>query len=1194
MSFFGIRNKDKRQFGRGFNCRVFVALFLFVSISTFAIFTLLDTHATDEQVPSVYLRSNATSYDDKEPGAWKVTKTAGWTGLGKARIVFNVDTLGKLPDKGSDILLLVNRNADDSTFNAGIAALKSLVNKFLDDGDNTLALVSFNSTYSIETSFTNDRELLLSKIDSLPKSSNCNIYQGLNGAERVLNSYVHDENRNTIIVLLAANVPDEEVLYQSSEYRLIKRAYPYTVVNAVQYRLGDEIVGALTNISDNRYIADESNIEDIIFEASIVPYSYEQFIVTDYLNDDYFALNGLENIDVSLGSVALDYENDTPKITWDLSEVLRSGSSAEMAIDAELKPGYATTPGIYPTNKRTTIISRIPETESENIEIDTTPILKTDYIITYNANTPSDCSANGIPTEEIHYVYETIPFVSTQPTCNGYIFKGWKIVQKHVAFINGDYFIMPDNDLTIMATWAKPTITKSMDGKIHIVQTLYDAIAKKSLGDNNQYNLDTNVRFGEQALENNGLGVNTMKKTANDEYPVHYFRGDVTDNNVLFADVCWKAVRTTSTGGVKLIYNGEAVNGQCEDGRNNHVGFGDVSSRNLSNNYYYGTNYLYDEINNTFTLSGIKTLAKWDDDTSGELIGQYTCLSADASAECTTPYFVISKKSSTIANVAPLQKNVPYYSIADTKYNASDAYISSVGYMFGDDSGYSSITIGGVSSYSTASLFPSTSISTSYWFADSVSYDDEDTHQYSLTEPYKVSSVYNNSSLAGKYTFRNSSADYQNNVVYYIVSVSSYSMYYIQLERGQLAPGEEEYYVIGDGFEDNGDGTYTLVNPTYIKKSDWGTRYNEAVHKYICGIGSIVCSNPRYILNVTNHSYDFMPVDKTIVVAKSHDGSTLQDTISLKMYELISNANNYREYKYTCGDATTVCAPGALLYITSYTSVGYEYYNEVFFGSSVTWDGSKYTLVDTIGADKVKNYINSHHFACASFSETVCDKVVYVYDNNNDTSNRYLTYVEFPQGITTVDEYFDRIFENKYNSAVKAMIDAWYKRTLVERSNMIEDTPYCNDRSAYNLGGWNPNGGSINASISFAMYGRHRAPTLNCANTRDTFTVDELNGNGKLTYPVGLLTADEMIISGLTAYSSTTLRTFLSNSDFSWTMTPASHHPLNSYVYQWEYRHENGYKLINTFQTRPVISIAPGIYIDSGDGSDTNPWTLME
>ncbi len=38
--------------------------------------------------------------------------------------------------------------------------------------------------------------------------------------------------------------------------------------------------------------------------------------------------------------------------------------------------------------------------------------------------------------------------------------------------------------------------------------------------------------------------------------PVYYYKGNVQNNNVLFGGFCWKIVRTTETGGVKIVYNG--------------------------------------------------------------------------------------------------------------------------------------------------------------------------------------------------------------------------------------------------------------------------------------------------------------------------------------------------------------------------------------------------------------------------------------------------------------------------------------------------------------------------------------------------------------------------------------------------------------------------------------------------------------
>ena len=66
----------------------------------------------------------------------------------------------------------------------------------------------------------------------------------------------------------------------------------------------------------------------------------------------------------------------------------------------------------------------------------------------------------------------------------------------------------------------------------------------------------TGVDFSVNSSSTNGKGVYMRAGTENDANPILYYRGAVENNNVLFANQCWKAVRTTDTGGVKLIYNG--------------------------------------------------------------------------------------------------------------------------------------------------------------------------------------------------------------------------------------------------------------------------------------------------------------------------------------------------------------------------------------------------------------------------------------------------------------------------------------------------------------------------------------------------------------------------------------------------------------------------------------------------------------
>ena len=75
--------------------------------------------------------------------------------------------------------------------------------------------------------------------------------------------------------------------------------------------------------------------------------------------------------------------------------------------------------------------------------------------------------------------------------------------------------------------------------------------------------------------------------------PVYYYNGAVEDNNVLFAGFCWKIVRTTDTGGVKLIYNG-APKTIIES-----IPLEETQYLNLSNDANYP--YTFDSTNKTWT-----------------------------------------------------------------------------------------------------------------------------------------------------------------------------------------------------------------------------------------------------------------------------------------------------------------------------------------------------------------------------------------------------------------------------------------------------------------------------------------------------------------------------------------------------------------------------------------------------------------
>ena len=115
----------------------------------------------------------------------------------------------------------------------------------------------------------------------------------------------------------------------------------------------------------------------------------------------------------------------------------------------------------------------------------------------------------------------------------------------------------------------------------------------------------------------------------------------------------------------------------------------------------------------------------------------------------------------------------------------------------------------------------------------------------------------------------------------------------------------------------------------------------------------------------------------------------------------------------------------------------------------------------------------------------------------------------------------------------------------------------------------------------------------------DKFTVSTSNGNGVLTYPIGLLTADEATFSGFAWFDSSSSKSYLKDANLWWTMSPALVSANYSYIIV-------AYSMLDNVQTafttstanmtsgcvKPSISLKPSIKIVSGTGSKEDPFTV--
>ena len=191
----------------------------------------------------------------------------------------------------------------------------------------------------------------------------------------------------------------------------------------------------------------------------------------------------------------------------------------------------------------------------------------------------------------------------------------------------------------------------------------------KTTNINYKYINGANVTINGVNYNNNDNGVFLFNGTDDNggSNPIYYYRGNVTNNNVLFANLCWKIVRTTSTGGIKLIYNGVPTDGTCNNtetasqygtssyndwdelfdqagymyGENNDEYFG---SNKVDKWFTYSNNVTYDSSTNAYTLHVPLDSWKWSTERT-EIANygyHYTCFDSNP---CTILHYVMFFKN---------------------------------------------------------------------------------------------------------------------------------------------------------------------------------------------------------------------------------------------------------------------------------------------------------------------------------------------------------------------------------------------------------------------------------------------------------------------------------------------------------------------------------------------------------------------
>ena len=215
--------------------------------------------------------------------------------------------------------------------------------------------------------------------------------------------------------------------------------------------------------------------------------------------------------------------------------------------------------------------------------------------------------------------------------------------------------------------------------------------------------------------------------------------------------------------------------------------------------------------------------------------------------------------------------------------------------------------------------------------------------------------------------------------------------------------------------------------------------------------------------------------------------------------------------------------------------------------------------------------------------------------NSGDKDNAYVGYMYGKIGAST----YTAAHANTNDSIIKTYLDNWYKTNISGTSNeqYLADNIFCNDRSLVSGTGF---GQSYAYYRGQSLYGSVKNVTLSCSQKNDAFTVNDIiNGNGALTYGIGLITADEVILAK---------DNYLNSGYDFWTMTPSNYNDDVNLAYILIARNFNGIDIgekssawsfvwqspfEDSVAVRPVLNLKPEA-IKYGDGTASNPYRLTE
>ena len=385
---------------------------------------------------------------------------------------------------------------------------------------------------------------------------------------------------------------------------------------------------------------------------------------------------------------------------------------------------------------------------------------------------------------------------------------------------------------------------------------------------------------------------------------------------------------------------------------------------------------------------------------------------------------------------------------------------------------------------------------------------------------------------------------------------------YAGYEKGTLG-----YQIMGD-------------NPTRSTRSNNNNGTNDfATPLTVTTTGTLFTSTEKNVHNTTDTTVYYYAGNTTNNWVKF--GKYQNDLIRYRGY-YSTTSTSYKEYS-TMDECTSASSYNKNCTEYKYANAGDDIYWRIIRTNA---DGSIKLLFAGTSPDTTEGYIGKSAF---------------------NTSYDDPMYVGYKYGTSGTLES-NRTNEN--DSTIKTVIDNWYASNMTSYTKYLSTTAvYCNDRAEQTAGTYNTG----STQFYYAPYARantNYTPTYDCTLSSDAFSVDNISA--KLTYPISLMTIDEIVYAGgkggtgLTSpyawyYNNSANESIIGSTDYWWLLSPGDWNTLFllcADVFGVRGTNETGRLLAPSVSgsnaVRPVVSLKSCIKFSTGNGTSETPYEIVE